>query len=132
MPPDLVSNRNDIVIKLEGKSQLSEDYVYHLYADDTRSIGFPYDDLPSVYVATRGITKNEVRRATNNAKNNKVMGNNNNDIPIEIIKLISGDNLDILHKLFYGFYDTGIYPDDWLQSLWVIMPKKINARRYQD
>lgn len=53
----------------------------------------------------------------------------NDEIPVEVIKLINDDNRDVLHKLFNEGYDTGIYPDYWLKSSLVKIPKKNNAGR---
>lgn len=48
----------------------------------------------------------------------------NDEIPIQIVKLINDVNLYILHKLFTEIYGTGIYPDDRL----ITIPKKNNAK----
>lgn len=78
-PPVLVRNRNEIVTEIEEKNDLWRDNIRQLATDNIRSIDFSNDDHQFTGPPT---TKDEVRKAINNAKNNKVVGND--DTPIKI------------------------------------------------
>lgn len=47
------------------------------------------------------------------------------EIPIELLKLI---DIDIIVDLFNAVYATGIIPKGWLQSTFITLPKKPNAK----
>lgn len=76
------------------------------------------------------ITKDEILKALQNAKNKKATMSD--DVPSEIIKLIDDQNIDVLHKIFNKVYDTGFFPSDWLLSTFIALPKKVNAKSCND
>ena len=76
------------------------------------------------------ITKEEIEKAIHNLKNNKSVGPDG--IPSEILKLLDEKGIAALHKIFNIVYDTGHYPEQWLCSTFVTLPKKSNARKCED
>lgn len=74
------------------------------------------------------ITKEEIEKAIYNIKNNKAAGPDG--IPSEI--LLDERGIAALHKIFNFIYDTGHYPEQWLCSTFIPLPKKSNARKCED
>lgn len=56
------------------------------------------------------------------AKNKKAPGPD--EICGEVLKLIDDENINVLMKLFNTVLDTGIFPDEWLTSSFIALPKK--------
>lgn len=63
--------------------------------------------------------------AIKNSKEGKATGPD--EIPIELIKLIDENAIDVLVELFNTIYQTGTIPRQWLQSTFITIPKKPNA-----
>lgn len=63
-------------------------------------------------------------------KNNKTPGPD--EIPSELIKLLDDRGIAVLWRLFNKVYETGQYPDQWLSSTFIPLPKKNNARKCED
>ena len=74
--------------------------------------------------------RSEILYAIKIAKSDKALGSD--EINIEAIKLLEEENTDVLVKLFNNIYDTGHIPSDWLQSTFIMLPKKINATKCKD
>jgi len=53
-------------------------------------------------------------------------------IPAELIKLLDDRGKAVLQKLFNKIYETGQYPDQWLTSTFIPLPKKNKARKCED
>lgn len=64
------------------------------------------------------ITKEEVK-AIKQTKNNKA-----DQMPVEIIKMIEEEQIEILVDLYNSAYSTGIIPKVWLTSTFIALPKK--------
>lgn len=67
-----------------------------------------------------------MKTALNNAKDRKAVGPD--AIPAEIIKLCEGKTLKWLTGVFNKIYDSGIIPQEWLKSEFIILPKKPGTR----
>lgn len=75
------------------------------------------------------ILKSEVENAILSLKNNKAPGPDN--VRGELLKILCRmDNqfLDTLTALFNSIYNRGEIPEEWLQSTFVAIPKKTNAK----
>ncbi|CAH1224416.1 unnamed protein product [Diabrotica balteata] len=76
------------------------------------------------------ITIDEIKYAIKNSKDNKAVGLD--EIPVELLKLVEEDNLEVLADLFNTVYDTGIIPQEWLKSAFITIPKKQAAKECSD
>ncbi|RVE48974.1 hypothetical protein evm_006332 [Chilo suppressalis] len=121
----LWDNNNHPVLDLTQKKHLWEQYISAMFSDDTRSATPPPCDTDGY-----PILKDEVTKALNKAKIGKTTGPD--DVHIEILKLIEQDNLCALTRLMNLVYDTGVFPEDWLKTIFVTLPKKPNAKRCED
>lgn len=129
------TNHSSIILDKEGKIILDNNrkierwkqYIQELFKDERQM-----EDIELYNGSETGpsITKQEVIHAVNLAKNNKATGPD--EIPAEIIKLITEDQIEILKDLYNTIYDTGIIPKEWLGSTFITLPKKTNARECSD
>lgn len=98
-----------------------KEYTQQLYAEkNKRNFAEDYEGEPSPK-----ILKSEVLKAIKQSKQGKAVGPD--EVYIEIIKLLNDENLDSLTEIFNNIYETGEIPQDWLQSIFVPIPKKPNA-----
>jgi len=121
----LVNNEGRIMITPDEKKKTWEDYIRELFSDNEREEAI--ENHTTSQLTGPAITKDEIRKAIESSKNNKAVGPDN--IPVELLKLINDDNIKILEKLFNNIYNTGIFPEDWLTSTFIALPKKANARK---
>jgi hypothetical protein len=69
-----------------------------------------------------------VQNAINKSKNRKAEGPDK--LPTELFKTLTNSTcITRLTELFNTIYDTGHIPNDWLQSTFVAIPKKPNAKK---
>lgn len=59
-------------------------------------------------------------------KDNKATGPDG--IPVEIIKVINEDKIEVLVNVYNSIYNTGVIPKEWLKSTFIVLPKKPNAK----
>jgi retron-type reverse transcriptase len=76
------------------------------------------------------VLREEVLAAINELKNNKATGIDN--IPAEILKGLGEKAMNELVRLCQEIYDTGRWPEDFLQSIMIPMKKKKNATKCED
>ncbi|XP_073824763.1 FERM domain containing isoform X3 [Musca autumnalis] len=123
----LYNNNNEPVFETAEKKDIWKEYIQNLFRDSTRS---DYDNRISHQMTGEAITNNEVEDALKSLRERKATGPD--EIPAEILKMINGDNVDLLTKLFNHIYDTGQYPQDWLKSTFITIPKKSHPKRCND
>ncbi|XP_076384113.1 uncharacterized protein LOC143261929 [Megalopta genalis] len=121
--PHLLRDANGNICDHEQQCKEWERYINDLFDDAARE-----DAIDTQAVCEnetdRGpsILKSEVRKAIKQAKNNKVSGPD--QIPTELLKLLEEENITYLTAFFNKIYNEGIIPDDWLESLFITIPKK--------
>lgn len=70
----------------------------------------------------------EVQNAINKSKNGKA--ESPDELPTELYKTLTNSTcITRLTELFNTIYDIGHIPNDWLQSTFVVIPKKPNAKK---
>ena len=72
------------------------------------------------------ILKTEIKTAIKNSTNGKAMGAD--QIPVETLKCMNDETLEILLDLFNQVYKTGHIPEQWLLSTFCAIPKATNAK----
>jgi len=123
-PITTVNQNNQIVIDNEEKNYVWETYIENLFDDDRPPIEI------NNCLTGPSITKDEIEKAIRNSKNNKTAGPD--EIPSEILKLLDERGITALHKMFNIIYETGHYPNQWVCSIFIPLPKKTNARKCED
>ncbi|XP_060527642.1 uncharacterized protein LOC132702840 [Cylas formicarius] len=123
---NLLVDENGDIMDTKEKLKVWKNYVEQLYEDqrDEESSEYICDDIGPE------ITKDEVEHIIKEMKTGKATGLD--EIPAEVLKLIDNHNIHLLTHLFNSVYKTGILPKEWLQSTFITIPKKTNARQCSD
>ena len=95
------------------------EYVGELFEDTRPSLPVPSND--------RGppILKDEVERALKNAQLGKAPGDDG--ITTEMLKLLESFGVDKLTDLYNEIYNTGVFPEELLTSVYITLPKQPRA-----
>uniref|UniRef100_A0A8D9DVR2 Craniofacial development protein 2 n=1 Tax=Cacopsylla melanoneura TaxID=428564 RepID=A0A8D9DVR2_9HEMI len=126
-PPSILTDENgNIVIDVAKQKQIWEEYVRELFEDQREENEYNSEDDET----GPPILKEEVRCAIEAAKNGKAAGPD--EISADVLKLIDEQHLDLITALFNSIYVTGRLPQEWLESTFVTIPKKPNAKSCGD
>lgn len=117
----LDNKSNYPILTEEEVKSIWEQYIGNLFSDQRKPLLVTQDarDGPKIPQA-------EIGRAISSAQNKKSPCPV--EIPIEILKASDGENIGQIIKVFNVIYDTGIIPEDWLNSAFVTIPKKMHPK----
>ena len=109
-----------------------EEYLSELYAEEKRPDMINIESECEVNIDDRGceILKSEVEKALKELKNDRAVGRD--DIPAEIWRAMGECGIVELTKLFNQIYETGIWPEDFLEMVMVPIEKKKGATKCSD
>ena len=122
---NIMDKNNKIIIESAEKLNRWEEYIKELFEDDEK--------METIEPRGRNgpaITKDEIEKALKCIKDNKAMGPD--EIPTEILKILTENHIDLLVELFNEIYDTGEIPKEWLISEFIPIPKKPNAMKCEE
>ena len=68
----------------------------------------------------------KVKWALGSITTNKACGGDG--IPVEIFQILKGDAVKVLHSICQQFWKTQQWPQDWKRSIFILIPKKGNAK----
>ena len=71
----------------------------------------------------------EVKWDLGNITMNKASGGNG--IPVELFQILKDDALKVLHSVCQQIWKTQQWPQDWKRSVFILIPKKGNAKNVQ-
>ena len=71
----------------------------------------------------------EVKWALESITMNKASGGDG--IPAELLQILKDDAVKVLHSICQQIWKTQQWPQDWKRSLFILIPKKGNARNVQ-
>ena len=57
---------------------------------------------------------------------NKASGGNG--IPVELVQILKDDAVNVLHSICQQIWKTQQWPQDWKKSVFIPIPKKVNAK----
>ncbi|KAI8434260.1 hypothetical protein MSG28_012354 [Choristoneura fumiferana] len=83
--------------------------------------------LAKYLTVSPNIMRDEVRAAIKHLKCNKAMGCD--EIPIEVFKAMGESGVDVLFTICNKIWETGIWPDDWSQSIFIPLHKKGSTKK---
>ena len=72
------------------------------------------------------ILKYEVKWALGSITTNKANGGDGN--PVELFQILKDDAVKVLHSICQQIWKTQQWPQDWKRSLFILIPKKGNAK----
>lgn len=122
---NITNEHNKLILDIEEKKQTWENYIKQLFNDNRGDI------YPRV-LSQEGpqILTSEVEHAIRITKGDKAPGDD--EITIEYLKHMGDKATSLLTKLYNSIYETGIIPNEWLQSTFITLPKKPKARKCKD
>ena len=68
----------------------------------------------------------EVKRTLGGITMNKARGGDG--IPVELFQILKDDALKVLHSIFQQIWKTQQWLQDWKRSVFILIPKKGNAK----
>ena len=68
----------------------------------------------------------EVKWALESITTNKASGGD--EIPVELFQILKDDAVKVLHSISQQFWKTQQWPQDWIRSVFIPIPKKGNAK----
>ena len=109
-----------------------ENYIQELYDKPHRPKEIALEKENEIDIDSIGpnILKCEVRKAIQDMKRGKATGDD--EIPVDILKLMGESGIDALTKLINRIYDSGEWPNDFLEVTMIPLPKKPNAKKCSD
>ena len=71
----------------------------------------------------------EVKRALGSITRNKASAGDG--IPVELFQILEDDAVKVLHSICQQIWKTQEWPQDWKRSVFILIPKKGNAKNTQ-
>ena len=68
----------------------------------------------------------KVKWALGSITMNKVIGGDG--IPVELFQILKDDAVKVLHSICQKIWKTQQWPQDWKRSVFIPIPKKVNAK----
>ena len=121
----ITDNQGNAVWETDAKIKGWKEYIEQLYKETPVNPEEIRVEGPGLH-----ITKGEVMKAIQRVKSNKSPGPD--EIRGDILKLLEEDYVEPLRRLFDAIYQSGRLPEDWLTSIFIPLPKKASAKRYED
>ena len=72
------------------------------------------------------ILEYEVKWALESITTNKASGGNG--IPVELLQILKDDAVKVLHSICQQIWKTQQWPQDWKRAVFILIPKKGNAK----
>ena len=72
----------------------------------------------------------EVKWALGGITTNEVSGGDG--IPVELFQMLKDDAVKVLHSICQQIWKTQQWPQDWKRSVFILIPKKVNAKEYSN
>ena len=105
-------------IKKRWQEYTEELYKIDLHAPDN------HDDV--ITHLEQDILECEVKRALESITMNKASGGDG--IPVELFQILKVDAVKVLHSICQQIWKTQQWPQDWKRSVFILIPKKGNAK----
>ena len=98
-------------------------YTEELYKKDIHDLDNHNDVITHL---EPDIMKCEVKWALGSITMNKASGGDG--IPVELFQILKDDTVKVLHSLCQQIWKTLQWPQDWKGSVFIPIPKKVNAK----
>ena len=72
----------------------------------------------------------KVKWALGSITRNKASGGDR--IPVELLQILKDDAVKVLHSVCQQIWKTRQWPQDWKRSVFILIPKKGNAKKYSN
>jgi len=100
-----------------------QEYTEELYKKDLHN---PDDHNGLITHLEPDILECEVKWALESITMNKASGGDG--IPVELLQILKDDAVKVLHSIYQQIWKTQQGPQDWKRSVFIVIPKKCNAK----
>ena len=118
-----IKDRNGILTEAEDIKERWQEYTEELYKKDLHD---PNNHNGMITHLEPDILECEVKWALGSITVNKASGGDG--IPVEVLQILTGDVVKVLHSLCQQIWKTQQRPQDWKRSDFIPIPKKGNAK----
>ena len=123
----LIKDRNGMdLTEAEDNKKKWQEYTEKLYKKDLHD---PDNHDGVITDLEPDILEYEVKGALENITMNKASGGDG--IPMELIQILKDDAVKVLHSICQQIWKTQQCPQDWERSVFIPIPKKVNAKDVQ-
>ena len=102
-----------------------QEYTEELYKKDPHEPDNPHGVITHTHLEP-DILECEVKWALGNITTNKASGGDG--IPLELFKILKNDTVRVLHSICQQIWKSQQWPQDWKKSVFILIPKKGNAK----
>jgi len=113
------------LIETEDIKKRQQEYI-ELYKKDHH---YPYIHGGLLTNLELDILEGEVKWALGSVTTNKASGGNG--IPVELFQILKDDAMEVMHSICQQIWKTEQWPQDWKRSVFLLIPKKGNARKFK-
>ena len=121
-----IKDRNGMdLTEAEDIKKRWKEYTEELYKKDLHEP----DNHDGVITHTQlepDILECEVKQALGSITTNKASGDDG--IPVELFQILKDDAVKVLHSICQQIWKTQQWPQDWKRSVFIPVPKKVNAK----
>ena len=107
----------------EDIQKMWQEYTEELYKKDLHN---PDNHKGVITHLEPGILECEVKWALESVTMNKASGGDG--IPVELFQILKNGALKVLHSICQQIWKTQQWPQDWKRSVFILIPKKDNAK----
>ena len=120
----LIKDRNGMdLTKAEDIKKRWQEHTEELYKKDHHD---PDNHDGVITDLEPDILECEVKWALESITTNKASGDDG--IPVELLQILKDDALKVLHSICQQIWKTQQWPQDWKRSVFILVPKKGNAK----
>ena len=122
-----IKHRNGIdLTEAEDIKKRWQEYTEELYKKDLHD---PENHDGVITHLEPDIVECEVKWALEGITTNKASGGDG--IPVELFQILKDDAVKVLHSICQQMWKTQQWPQDWIRSVFIPIPKKGNAKNAQ-
>jgi hypothetical protein len=122
-------SQGNIIVDQKQVLKIWESYVAELYDRANRPENLNVEPEDEVGADHKGphILHSEVEKAIKEMRDKKATGDD--DIPVEVLKLLGEDGLNLMTQLINNVYESGEWPKDFIEVTMIALKKKPKARK---
>ena len=120
----LIKDRNDMdLTEAEDIKKRWQEYTEQLYKKDLHD---PDNHNGVIIDLESDILECEVKWALGSITTNKASGGDG--VPVELFQILKENAVKVLHSICQQIWKTQQWPQDWIMSVFIPIPKKGNAK----
>ena len=120
----LIKDRNGMdLTEAEDIKKRWQEYTEMLYKNDLND---PHNCDGVITHIETDILEWELKRTLGSITTNKAGGGDG--IPVELFQILKDDAVKVLHSIYQQIWKTQQWPQDWKRSVFIPIPKKVNAK----